>query len=233
MDIVLIPGFWLDASSWDDIVPALSAAGHRSHALTLPGMESRSADRSAITVRDHVDAVVAVVDGLDPGVILVGHSGGGAVAHAVVDARPDRIARVVYVDSVPISDGDNINPNLPARDGEVPLPDWSEFDDESLVDLDDSLRAAFRARAIPTPARVTSDKFALSDPRRYEVPITVIACEMPSRMLRQFIDEGHGYTAELALVRDVDYIDLPTSHWPQLTRPVQLGEAIVRAVQGG
>jgi hypothetical protein len=27
MDIILIPGFWLDASSWDDIVPALERAG--------------------------------------------------------------------------------------------------------------------------------------------------------------------------------------------------------------
>jgi pimeloyl-ACP methyl ester carboxylesterase len=53
MDIILIPGFWLDASSWDDIVPALRQAGHRVRALTLPGMESKDADRSEITLRDH------------------------------------------------------------------------------------------------------------------------------------------------------------------------------------
>jgi hypothetical protein len=27
----------------------------------------------------------------------------------------------------------------------------------------------------------------------------------------------------------VRFIDLPTGHWPQLTRPLDLGEAIVRA----
>src|SRR5436309_8269165 len=104
MEIILIPGLWLDGSSWDGVVPALRRAGHRTHALTLPGMESRDADRSGITLRDHVDAVVAVIDALDPaegGVVLVGHSGGGAIAHAAVDARPDRVARAVYVDSVP------------------------------------------------------------------------------------------------------------------------------------
>ena len=53
MDIILIPGFWLDASSWDDIVPALREEGHRVRALTLPGMESKDADRSEITLRDH------------------------------------------------------------------------------------------------------------------------------------------------------------------------------------
>ncbi len=43
MDIILIPGFWLDGSSWDEVVPALEQAGHRTHALTLPGMESKDA----------------------------------------------------------------------------------------------------------------------------------------------------------------------------------------------
>jgi hypothetical protein len=54
MDIILIPGFWLDASSWDDIVPVLERAGHRAHALTLPGMESRAAGRASVTLRDHI-----------------------------------------------------------------------------------------------------------------------------------------------------------------------------------
>jgi len=44
MDIILIPGFWLDASSWDEVVPPLRQAGHRVRALTLPGMESKEAD---------------------------------------------------------------------------------------------------------------------------------------------------------------------------------------------
>ena len=136
MDIILIPGFWLDASSWDEVVPALDQAGHRTHALTLPGMESKDADRSEITLRDHVDAVVEVIDSLDPAdgkVVLVGHSGGGAVAHAAADARPDRVARVVYVDSGPLGDGGVINDELPSENGEIPLPDWAIFDDEDLV----------------------------------------------------------------------------------------------------
>ena len=47
-------------------MPVLEQAGHRTHALTLPGMESKDADRSEITLRDHVDAVVDVIDSLDP-----------------------------------------------------------------------------------------------------------------------------------------------------------------------
>ena len=233
MEMILIPGFWLDGSSWDDVVPALEQAGHRTHALTLPGMESRSADRSEITLRDHVDAVVEVIDSFDPAdgkVVLVGHSGGGAVAHAAVDARPDRVARVVYVDSGPLAEGGVINDQLPAVDGEVPLPDWSVFDEADLVDLDDELRAAFRERAIPTPAHVASDPQQLSNERRYEVPVTVIACEFSSAMLQQWIAEGDPYVAELAKIRDVEYVDLPTGHWPQFTRPDDLGRALLQSI---
>lgn len=230
MDIILIPGFWLDGSSWDEVVPVLKQAGHRTHALTLPGMESKDADRSEITLRDHIDAVVGVIDSLDPAdgqVVLVGHSGGGAVAHAAVDARPDRVARVVYVDSGPLGEGGVINDELPAVNGEVPLPDWSLFDEEDLVDLDEKLRVAFRERAIPTPVHVTSDPQHLSDERRYDVPVTVIACEFPSATLREWMRQGHPYVRELAKIRDVDYIDLPTGHWPQFTRPEELGRAIL------
>ena len=233
MDIILIPGFWLDGSSWDEVTPALEEAGHRVHALTLPGMESRDADRSGIGLRDHVDAVVRVIDSVDPAfgqVVLVGHSGGGAIAHAAVAARPDRAARVVYVDSGPLGDGGVINDELPAENGEVPLPDWSLFDEEDLVDLDDGLRAAFRERAIPTPEHVTSDPQRLRDERRYDVPVTVIACEFSSAMLRKWIQEGHPYVRELAKIHDVGYIDLPTGHWPQFTRPAELGRAILASV---
>jgi pimeloyl-ACP methyl ester carboxylesterase len=230
MDIILIPGFWLDASSWDEVSPALEQAGHRVRALTLPGLESADAERGGIRLRDHVDAVVAAIDEADGPVVLVGHSGGGAIAHAAADARPDRVARVVYVDSGPLGDGGKINDELPVVDGEIPLPDWSEFGEEDLRDLDDELRERFRSRAVPQPAAVASDPQALTDERRYDVPATVIACEFSSDQLQEWISQGHPYVAELAAMRSVEYIDLPTGHWPQFTKPVELGQAILAAV---
>ena len=230
MDIVLIPGFWLDGASWNEVAEPLRHAGHTAHALTLPGLESVDADRSGIGLRDHVDAVIEVVDSLSDPVVLVGHSGGGGIAHGVADARPDRIARVIYVDSWPLGHGRSINDELPVVDGDVPLPDWSLFDDEDLVDLDDELRERFRASAIPEPVGVTSDKQVLSDDRRYDVPATVIACEFPSEALRRWIEQGEAGLAELGKLRDVEYVDLPTGHWPQFTRPADLANAILAAV---
>jgi pimeloyl-ACP methyl ester carboxylesterase len=230
VDIILIPGFWLDGSSWSEVAPALEQAGHRVRALTLPGLESADADRGGIRLRDHVAAVVAAVDDAGGSVVLVGHSGGGTIAYAAADARPDRVARVVFVDAGPLANGRPINDELRAVGGEIPLPEWSEFDEADLRDLDEELRASFRARAVPEPAAVAHDPQVLTDERRRDVPATIIACEFPSGQLRAWIAQGHPYVAELAAVRDVEYIDLPTGHWPQFTRPVELGKAILAAI---
>ena len=183
-------------------------------------------------MRDHIDAVVRVVDAFDDDaeIVLVAHSGGGAIAHGVADARPERIARIVYVDAGPLGPGNSINDGLPVVDGEIPLPDWSDFSDEDLIDLDDDLRAKFRARSIPEPKGVAYDPIELRDERRYDVPITIIACEFPSAALVDWIAAESPFTRELARVKRVDYVDLPTGHWPQFTKPVQLGQAIAAAL---
>ena len=230
MDVILIPGFWLNGDSWGPVTERLRAAGHTPHPVTLPGMESVAADRTGITLRDNVDAVIAIVDSLEPGVVLVGHSGGGAVAHGVADARPDALARVVYVDSVPLGEGDSINDELPTVDGEIPLPDWDVFEEADLVDLTDELRAHFRSIAIPIPARVASDMQELSDPRRYDVPVTVICCEFPAEQLSGWIARGVPFVAELAEVKDRTLVDLTTGHWPQLTKPTELADAVLAAL---
>ena len=107
------------------------------------------------------------------------------------------------------------------------MPDWSDFEDEELVDLDDEARVAFRKRAIPSPAHVTRDPQQLSDERRYDVPVTVIATEFTGDMLQGWVRQGLAPLGELAKIRDVDHVDLPTGHWPQFTRPRELARAIL------
>ena len=230
MDIILVPGFWLDASSWAEVTPGLEAAGHRPHPLTLPGLESVDSSRAGIELQDHIGAVVETVDAVGGKVVLVGHSGGGAIIHGTVDARPGKVERAIYVDSGPLGEGGVINDELPAVGDDIPLPPWESFDDADLVDLDEGLRQAFRARAIPEPRGVAYGRQHLHDERRYTVPATVIACEFPSAMLREWIAAGSPFVAELARMRDVEYVDLPTGHWPQFTKPAELARAIVAAV---
>ena len=83
--IVLVPGFWLGAWAWDEVAAPLRADGHEVMALTLPGLESADADRSSITLADHVDAICDAVTAAGPPVVLAVHSGAGAPGYAVTD----------------------------------------------------------------------------------------------------------------------------------------------------
>ena len=75
--IILVPGFWLGAWAWDEVADALRADGHDVTALTLPGLESADADRSEVTMEDHVDAICEAVAAADAPVVLAVHSGTG------------------------------------------------------------------------------------------------------------------------------------------------------------
>ena len=228
MDIILIPGLWLDASSWDLVVPKLESAGHDVNALALPGMESKEADRSAITRQDVVDAVVAAIDEAQDSVVLVGHSMGADWAHAGVDARPDRVARAIYIGGFP--SGDGVSGSFPAENGEIPLLEWSDFDEADLRDLDEAARAGFRGRAIPSPERAVTDPQRLTDDRRYDVPVTMICPEFSVEMLKGWMAQDLEPVQELTKIRDVTYVDLPTGHWPQFTTPDELARVILDAI---
>jgi pimeloyl-ACP methyl ester carboxylesterase len=230
MKVILVPGLWLDGASWAEVVPGIEAAGHDPEPVTPPGLESRDADRSGISLQDHVDALVARVDAADGPVVLVGHSGGGSVIAGAADARPDKVARAIYVDAGPAGEGTVVNDEFPAENGEIPLPDLGAFEESDLRDLDEALTARFRAMAIPSPERVSTDPLHVSDERRYDVPTTVIATSMPGDLLRQFIAGGHPFTRELSKMKDYEIVDLPTGHWPQLTKPVELAAVIVAAI---
>jgi pimeloyl-ACP methyl ester carboxylesterase len=231
MDILLIPGLWLDGASWVAVLPGLQRAGHRPVPLTLPGMESRGADRSVITLRDHVSAVVAAIDASpDDKVVVVGHSAGSGVAWAAVDARPERVARAIFVGGFPTPDGGAMADPFPAEHGEVPLPDFADFEDADLAGLDDTGRKQFRERAVPSPEQVVAGVQRLADTRRYDVPVTMICPEYTSAMLREWVAKGAAPVSEVPKIKHVDYLDLATGHWPQFTRPDDLATAIVSAI---
>ncbi len=51
--------------------------------------------------------------------------------------------------------------------------------------------------------------------------------------MRRWIAEGDPFVGELTRVTSVDYIDLPTGHWPQFTRPGDLARAILATTGTG
>ena len=230
MDVILVPGLWLDASSWDDITPALAAAGHVPHPVTMPGVGAPGDESADIGISDWVDAVVAEIDALPGPVALVGHSGGGNVVWGAADARPERVARVVFVDTVPPFDGGRIS-EFAVVDGVVPFPGWDFFDDEDVADLDAETRQRTAALTHSVPARVPTDPIALRGSGRHGVPVTILSGGMDEAAFRAAVTQWGRYGDEFGAISDAEVVRLGTGHWPQFSDPQGLASALVAALR--
>jgi len=221
--IVLVPGFWLGAWAWDEVAVSLRADGHDVTALTLPGLESADAARSAITMSDHVDAICNAVRAAGTPVVLAVHSGAAVSDYGASDRVPDHIAAMVYVDSGPATgaidpDFDGVEKALPSRD-ELAA-------NENLDGLTEEQLDTFRRRAVPEPGAALREGPMLTNDARLDVPSTVICTGYTSDEYKKAVDRGDEWLGGLAELRNVTYIDLPTTHWPMWSRPRELATII-------
>jgi pimeloyl-ACP methyl ester carboxylesterase len=115
----------------------------------------------------------------------------------------------------------------PGFDGvELPL-DWKAIEEEeNLEGLSEEQQETFRQRAIPQPGGVLREAAALTDERRLGIPSTVVCTGFPSEQVKAAAGEGYAWLAGLAELRDVTWVDLPTSHWPMWSRPAELAAII-------
>jgi pimeloyl-ACP methyl ester carboxylesterase len=222
--IVLVPGFWLGAWAWDEVAAALRADGHDVTALTLPGLESADTDQSAITMSDHVDAICEAVRAAEAPVVLAVHSGTGFAGYAASDRVPERVAAMVYVDSAP-----GIGAMDPDFEGAgMPLPSREKLaEDENLDGLSEAQLETFRQRAVPQPGGVLREGAELTNEARRNIPSTIICTGFPSEQVKAYAKEHNpAWLGGLAELRDVTWVDLPTSHWPMWSRPQELAAII-------
>jgi pimeloyl-ACP methyl ester carboxylesterase len=221
--IVLVPGFWLGAWAWDEVAGGLRTDGHDVTALTLPGLESADADRSSIGLADHVDAICEAVTAAGRPVVLAVHSGAGASGYAVTDRIPEQIAAMVYVDSGPATGA--LDPNFEAV--ELPLPAQEDLaKEENLDGLSEEQLETFRRRAVPEPGGALRDAVELTNDARLDVPSTAICTGFTSDQYKDAIEEGYAWLGGFAELRNVTWVDLPTSHWPMWSRPQELAAII-------
>lgn len=105
---VLVPGANHGGWWYEPLVDLLGRAGHTAHALTLAGLDPVDPGPPGVVNLDtHVEEVVAVLAAATGPVVLVGHSYGGSVITGAADARPDRVAALVHLDSFVPEDGDS------------------------------------------------------------------------------------------------------------------------------
>jgi hypothetical protein len=130
---------------------------------------------------------------------------------------------MVYVDT---------GPGVGAMDAEfegaeLPLhPPDKLAEEENLDGLSEQQLETFRRRAVPQPGEVLRTAAELTNEARLDLPTTVICTAFTSEQYREAVEAGYAFVRGLTELRDVTWVDLPTSHWPMWSRPAELAEII-------
>ncbi|MCV2393643.1 alpha/beta hydrolase [Actinotalea sp. M2MS4P-6] len=235
---VLVPGFWLGAWVWRPVADMLRARGHVVHAVDLSGMGERAHLASPETdLTTHVDDVVHLLEQQDlHDVVLVGHSYGALVTTGAADRVPGRIARLVYIDSGPLPDGmaqaDFEGPDARAANDDLvmthgqgwqlPPPPWSALAAE-VSEVDGTAVAALVEGSRPQPWRTATQPVALTGAWE-RLPRTGVLCSFGLEQLQQMAPHAPAFTH--LVDGDWTYVELPTWHWPMVSRPAQLAEVL-------
>ena len=229
--LALIHGAWHGAWCWERLVPELERRGHRPATVDLP------CDDPAATTMDNaklvVDALAASGVADDDGdVVVVGHSLGGITAAVVPLLRPVR--RVVFLAALIPRPGRSLHEVMRSE----PDTTTDEFDavprhigEGGAVTWDPEVAARFFYRACdPDTARWAAARL------RPQVWTTSLErspleqwpdCELASVVCTE--DELLRPEWSRRIARDVlgiDAIELPGGHFPMLSIPSQLAEAL-------
>lgn len=107
---VLVHGTFQWGGQWNPLSELLQKSGFSVHSPTLTGLGEKEHLLSKQTgLSTHIDDIMNYIVWRDlDQVILVAHSYGGAVTTGVADRLGDRIAHVVYIDTVPMAHGENL-----------------------------------------------------------------------------------------------------------------------------
>ncbi|MGW1173854.1 alpha/beta fold hydrolase [Kitasatospora sp. NPDC002543] len=229
---VLVPGFWIGAWAWDEVAAPLREAGHRVYAVSLPGVAERASEEGEFGLEEHIADLTDLLVREDlSDVVLVAHSGATAPVGGLADRMPERIRRVVYLDSGPLADGIAVRDlwqpgyretaEASVVDGRLPLPSWEYLAEQgtSTAGLDEAALARVRARATPHPAGAFRDPLRLTGAGA-ALPQALVSCSFPLAQVRELIAAGHPYFAGMS-GPNWELRELPTGHWPMFSSPAE------------
>jgi hypothetical protein len=112
----------------------------------------------------------------------------------------------------------------------LPPPAWDPADDPvNLAGLDEDALALLRRCAVGHPFGSIVEPLRLK--RAEQPPTTLLSCTFPVEHVRTMIGAGHPFFAGVQRA-DLDVRGLPTGHWPMLSEPAALADALIEIGRG-
>jgi pimeloyl-ACP methyl ester carboxylesterase len=246
MRYVLVHGGFHGAWCWSRTIPELERLGHQAVAIDLPGHGKRRDERS--TLADRREAIVSV---LQPGDVLVGHSGGGYDITLAADAAPQLVSHMVYLAAGLPLEGRTILEATggataqreggeegvtqlmtdetgmrrfirPDARGRMEVVDFEAVRDFFYHDCDDETAAWAYSQLTPAPVEFLVETVSLGSFWKADLPRSYIRC-------LQDRAKPHSLSLETIGRLGVDPLTIDTSHSPFLSRPEELAALLVQA----
>lgn len=234
---VLVHGAWHTGAEMEATASHLRARGHTAHCPTLAGNRPQD-DRARSGLEEAAQSLAAFLDEHElQSVRLVGHSYGGMVISRVADLRPQRLARLVYVNAFVPQPGESLNDLVPPHytalfDGiaaqnqgsvMLPFPIWREA---FINDADLDLATSAYERLNPHPYKTFQDGITLSQPMAAcPIPKSYVNCREDTALPHSL--GWHPRLSErLGLYR---YVECSGSHEVWFTDPPAIAAAIEKA----
>ena len=212
-NFVLIPGYWLGGWAWKAITNVLREKGHAVYPVTLTGLGER---------------------------VHLGNAKTDLDTH-VADAIPEKLAKLIYVDSAPLPDGTaQIDFNEPeelaaseesvAKNGggwQLQMPSWKELDQgNNLKDLTAEDKKHIEKLATPQPFNASRQKLSLQNKARRKLSKIVILTTFTAAQAKEMIDSGNPLFHEME-DPNLTFVELPTGHYPMFSRPNELAKILL------
>ncbi|MDQ0982736.1 alpha/beta fold hydrolase [Streptomyces sp. V2I9] len=255
---ILVAGAFTGPYVWRDTAARLAADGAEVRTVALTGLGGEpGGPGGAVDLETHIADVLAVIDavaaGPDREIVLVGHAYGIHPVYGAADRRAGAIARIVHLDAAPVQDGtpalaavpdqglrEEVVERAAARGeggsgGELPPPardGWARWG--STAGLSGAALDGLTALAAPQPLDTLLQPLRLTGAVA-AVPVTGVLCTGNGpgvELLQIMVDVGDPALRALADAR-VAFLELPTGHWPMLSCPTELAQALSEAASGG
>ena len=224
--LVLVHGAWHGGWCWKKVRERLQKKGHTVFTPTLTGLgERKHLNSPSVDLNTHIEDITNVLFYEDlNNVILVGHSYSGMVITGVIDAVPERIEHIIYLDAFCPSDGQSIVGMSPTEVTERRERVAKEQEDNSLpptegkfpwgvsekTDLD-----WMEPRLTSLPIGVMYTKVRFNNPPALGIPRTFIATRGRGEEKKKKVEE-----------RGFQYREIETGHDAMITAPDELTEIL-------
>jgi pimeloyl-ACP methyl ester carboxylesterase len=244
MRFLAVHGGCHGAWAWDFVKPELARLGHELVAVELPGHGTRVGEPASLASYRK-----AVVELLQPGDVLVGHSSGCVIATLAVDERPDlvshlcMVAGILPVDGKPlayettatkIGAGSDAPPDENSTlDTYIRMNDSNDafsFERQGAVmafynDCSDELVDWAYSKLVPEPLAPMAEPVFV--PRFWKNAGLSRSFIMGSRDTTCFPALAHSQAKRLGVVP----LEIDTGHSPWLSRPAEFAALLVAATK--